>query len=241
MDSKFTIITPCYNSERTIRKTIESVLAQTYVNYEYIIIDGKSNDSTLDIINEYKEAFQGRLQVISEKDHGIYDAMNKGIRLAKGDIIGIINSDDWYEPDTLENVLENETKTAYAIYYGILRFIKDGRECWCAIYNHEFLNETMINHPTVFVTKEVYDKFGLFDCGYRAAADYEYMLRLYLGKEVIFVPIYRILANFRLGGVTGSYISIKETLQIKKKYGELTRRQYVISLFGIWCRKVLRI
>ena len=101
-----TIVTVCYNSESTIRKTIESVLRQTYTNIEYVVIDGNSQDKTLDIIREYQECFKGRMKLVSEPDEGIYDAMNKGIRLAEGELIGILNSDDHYEENAVEEIVK---------------------------------------------------------------------------------------------------------------------------------------
>ena len=98
---KISIITPCLNSAKTIRQTIESVLNQTYQDIEYIIVDGASTDGTLEIIQEYEDQFQGRMQYVSEPDNGIYDAMNKGIRMSHGNVIGIINSDDFYEEDAV--------------------------------------------------------------------------------------------------------------------------------------------
>ena len=101
---KFSIITVCFNSEKTIERTIRSVLNQTFSDYEYIIVDGASKDDTMKIVKSYEDKFDGRLHYISEPDKGIYDAMNKGIRLAQGEIIGIVNSDDWLEDDSLMNV-----------------------------------------------------------------------------------------------------------------------------------------
>ena len=98
---KFSIITICYNSEKTIERTIKSVLAQTYKNYEYIIVDGASKDGTLEIVKRFELQFDGRLKWKSEPDKGIYDAMNKGINMATGDVIGIVNSDDWLEADAM--------------------------------------------------------------------------------------------------------------------------------------------
>ena len=106
---KFSIITICFNSEKTIERTIKSVLAQTCRDYEYIIVDGASKDSTLDIVKRYEPMFEGRMKWKSEPDKGIYNAMNKGIKRASGDIIGIVNSDDWLEPDALENVQKSVT------------------------------------------------------------------------------------------------------------------------------------
>lgn len=102
---KVSIITACYNSEKTIERTLKSVLAQTYSNYEYIIIDGMSTDDTLKIIDAYRNAFGSKLKVVSERDSGIYNAMNKGIKMASGELVGIINSDDWYEPDALQTIV----------------------------------------------------------------------------------------------------------------------------------------
>lgn len=120
---KVSVITPCFNSEKTIQKTLESVLNQTYNNYEYIIIDGKSTDKTLQIIEKYKPLFGEKIQVYSEPDKGIYDAMNKGIMKASGDIIGIVNSDDYYELDALENMVNEVPDDKYFILYGFQRCI----------------------------------------------------------------------------------------------------------------------
>jgi len=100
-DILVSIITPCLNSKKTIRKTIESVINQTYKNIEYIIVDGESTDGTIEIINEYREKYKDCIKFISEKDNGIYDAMNKGIKLCSGSLIGIINSDDYYETNAV--------------------------------------------------------------------------------------------------------------------------------------------
>ncbi len=137
----FSIITVCYNSEKTIERTIKSVLNQTESNYEYIIVDGGSTDKTLDIVKNYEDAFNGRLKYISEKDNGIYDAMNKGIGMAKGELIGLINSDDYYELDALENIkkeyekLEDEKKK-HLVMYGFMRTVNDDKEIAVEFYHH---------------------------------------------------------------------------------------------------------
>lgn len=241
-DVKFSIITVSYNSEVTIRDTIESVLQQTYCNYEYIIIDGASTDNTLKIIKEYEEKFQGRLRYISEPDQGIYDAMNKGIRMADGDIIGIINSDDWYEKNTLENIVSEYREQNYVIYYGCMRTVdsKSGKEIRCAIYSHEYIRDAMINHPTMFVSKKVYEDFGVYDQSYKASADYDFTIRMVNEKNIAFVPVYKILANFRTGGASFSVEALKETMQIKKKYGFITKFQYIASLIYLQGRKIFQ-
>lgn len=242
MGVTFTIITPCYNSASTIRQTMESVLNQTVQDYEYLIIDGGSTDGTVEILREYEKKFQGKMRFWSEKDSGIYDAMNKGIRKASGKIIGIINSDDWYEKEALENVLkEKKNQKKMGIYYGMMRFYENEKECMCALYRHEFLDKAMINHPTCFVDREVYEKFGNYDTEYQSAADYEFVLRCWKSNKVKFYPIYKIQTNFRLGGMSSSVKSLEETVRIKLKYNRITKRQYYLMKIGILGRKMIGI
>lgn len=241
MKMMFTIITVSYNSEKTIAQTMESVLNQSYGNYEYIIIDGGSTDGTVDIVKLYMEKYSDRIKLISEPDKGIYDAMNKGIKLAKGDIIGIINSDDWYERDALINVANNYVDEQYVIYHGYMRTIDalNGKEIRCAIYNPEYIKDTMINHPTVFVHKKIYDDYGAFNLQYKSSADYEFIIRMVQNKKVRFIPINKIQANFRTGGMSGRISSLKETMKIKKKYGMMNYRQYIAATFYLKAKELL--
>lgn len=220
------IITVCYNSERTIIDTLESVLKQNYKNYEYIIIDGNSTDKTLKIISEYERKFEGRMKYISEKDEGIYDAMNKGIRLCKGDIIGIINSDDWYEEGCLDKVAKLYNKDENQIMYGYQRLIKNEKEYEIVMKNHQFIKERMISHPTCFVSRTVYDKYGLYNLNFRISADYEFMLRLSKYDDIKYVKLYDIISNFRLGGESSTLNGVIETAKIRLKYGCITNKQY---------------
>ena len=220
------IITPCYNSEKTIEKTLECVENQTYANIEYIIIDGGSSDGTLEIIERHRNKLPEKFRLISESDSGIYDAMNKGIRLAKGRLIGIINSDDWYEYDTVEQVVRNYNNEKYQVIYGMQRTYENGREKSIFINNHEFLPKQMITHSTCFVTKAAYEDFGVFDLKYRSSADLDLMLRFYETKKITFTPVLKILANFQLGGMSGSQIGVRETAQIRYKHGCISKRRY---------------
>lgn len=223
---KVSIITVCYNSARTIRKTIESVLNQTYKDIEYIIIDGKSTDSTLDIINEYRDKFGERLIVVSEPDNGIYDAMNKGIKCATGEIIGILNSDDYYENKAVENIKDAMTPDKYQILYGFLRIWKNGEEYEINRLSHLFLQERMINHPSCFVTKSVYDDFGCFDLQYISVADYDFMLRMSQNEKVHFIPVNAVITNFALGGMSASAEAWLDLLKLQKNYGMITCKLY---------------
>ena len=123
-----TVLTPCFNSGRTVEKTLECIESQTYKNIEYIIVDGGSTDNTLELIERHRGRLPERTIVISEKDNGIYDAMNKGIRLAKGHLIGIVNSDDYYEKDTVEQIVKHFGKNRYEVVYGMQRIYLDDKE-----------------------------------------------------------------------------------------------------------------
>ena len=215
---KVSVITPCLNSKRTIKDTIESVLNQTYKNIEYIVVDGESTDGTLDIIKEYLPQFHGRMKYISEKDNGIYDAMNKGIKMSTGAVIGIINSDDFYEFDAVENIVQYITGEKYQVIYGYCRIIDNNHITGIIKRNHKGLGKEMIPHPTCFITKKTYKDFGLFLTLYKITGDYELMLRLFYSGKVKFIQVKEILANFTLGGISSNKRCSIETTLIQYFY-----------------------
>lgn len=221
------IITVCFNSERTIRRTIESVLYQTYKNIEYIIVDGCSMDSTCEIILEYKGKFGERLKFLSEPDNGIYDAMNKGIRLSSGELVGIINSDDFYELNAVEEMVSSWDKKGMQILHGLMRQLRQGKEYGIVLTSADFIYEKMIQHPACFVTRDVYKQVGLFDTHYKYVADKEFMIRAY-EKGITFKPIYHIIANYE--SASGS--STKIMAQVEKI--KLSRKKGRISLITFW-------
>lgn len=228
MDLPVSIITVCFNSEKTIRKTLDSVLAQTYPNIEYLIIDGKSTDGTLDIVNEYAQRFTQkgyRFRVVSEEDKGIYDAMNKGIGLATGKLVGIINSDDWYEPIAVETAVQAYEEEGYDLFYADINLIRaDGS----VIVKHSRLDKYPSsrhwNHPTTFITKKTYEEQGGYLCQ-TVYDDYDLILRLRrAGKKAVIRNV--VLANFRTGGVSNEK-NLKKCIQrIKARYGYYRRNGY---------------
>jgi len=202
---KITIITVSFNSVKTIKDTIESILAQDYSNIEYIIIDGGSSDKTVEIIKKYGNNIS---YFISEKDDGIYDAMNKGIMAATGDIIGILNSDDFYQNNSvLSDVASAFQKNNRDCLYGDLVFVKANNKNKIVRYwkAGEFSivklkNGWTLPHPTFFVCKRIYDRFGLYNIDLKSASDYEMILRLLYKYNISVDYIPKVLVKMRTGG-----------------------------------------
>lgn len=208
---KVSIITATYNSERTIKDTLSSVKQQTYKNVEHIIIDGASSDKTINLLDLY--GHQG--PKVSECDKGIYDAMNKGVAMAHGDIIGILNSDDFYADNkVIEKVVEAFENSDCDAVYGDLVFI-DGKQSnkvvrkWIAgsYDKNQFYNGWMPPHPTVFIRKKVYEKYGLFNLKFKSSSDYELLLRLMFINNINVSYIPQVLVHMRTGGQSNKSLS----------------------------------
>mgnify|MGYP001053190960 CR=1 FL=1 len=226
----FSIITVCYNSEKTIGRTLDSMLAQTNQDYEYIIIDGASTDQTMNLLRKYEPRFEGRMKIYSEDDDGIYDAMNKGIHKASGQFIGMVNSDDFYDPKALQNIREAVTGQRHQILYGFQRVLRKNQEIEINFVNDCMIGESMISHPSCFVSASVYRDFGMYDTRYKSAADLDFLLRIKKQTDTQFVPVYKIITNFMQGGMSSSGIGMREAARIRHKYGVYSggRCRYVI-------------
>lgn len=231
---KISLVTVTFNSGKTLRDTIQSVLFQSYPDIEYIIVDGKSNDNTISIIKEYESLFRGRLTWISETDHGIYDAMNKGIRMATGDVVGIINSDDLYHrADVINKVAEAFQNSQVQVVYGDVRFVHPKNLSKTvryysseSFYAKKFRYGFMPAHPTFFTYKKNFEEFGYYKIDYKIAADYELLIR--------FLYVHRLKSRYlpfdfmkmRTGGV--STVSVKSNLLLNKEIVRACREN------GIW-------
>ena len=217
---KVSIITITYNSAETIEDTIQSVLSQDYKDIEYIIVDGASKDSTLEIIDRYKSSIS---KFVSERDKGIYDAMNKGVAMATGDVIGILNSDDFYADgrvisDIMKTIQQSNSDGCYAdlVYVDRIATNKVIRSWKSGEYRHgDFLRGWMPPHPTFFVKRSVYDAHGHYSLQLRSAADYELMLRFIHkhGIRVSYLP--RVITKMRAGGQ--SNVTLKNRWKANKE------------------------
>ncbi|HIF9375650.1 TPA: glycosyltransferase family 2 protein [Photobacterium damselae] len=211
---KVSIITVCYNSEKTIEDTIKSIAEQTYKNIEYIIIDGGSKDKTNDIVNKHKNIFSIHL---SEPDNGLYDAMNKGIKLATGDLIGILNSDDiLYDKNVIENIVLN-IGDYDGIYADVGFYDQDLVKKTRHYSSDNFVKEKfsrgfMPAHPSFYVRKEHYKTVGDYNLNYKIAADFDMLLRLFNLSNVKFKYLNQEVVKMRIGGVSTSGISSNITL-----------------------------
>jgi glycosyltransferase len=243
---KISIITACYNSAATVRDTLTSVASQDYPDIEHIIIDGASTDNTLSIVNEFPHV----AKVVSEKDKGIYDAMNKGISMTSGDVVGILNSDDVYNNSNVISKVMNEFQHQLAdVVYADLQYVqysdlnKVTRTWHSGSYSkRKFYFGWMPPHPTFFVTKEVYQRVGNFNCSLQSAADYEFMLRVLLKNDFRVRYIPEVLVKMRAGGMSNA--TLANRLRANKEDREAWRinniRPYFFTIPFKPLRKVLQ-
>ena len=220
------IITVVYNGKKSLEQTIQSVINQSYKNKEYIIIDGGSTDGTVEIIKQYEPYLN---YWISESDRGIYDAMNKGIKLAKGKIIGILNSGDLYSQNALQEVAElyslNQASEYLIITGAMIRFDNKAKIEFIQKRNQTDLNRKInlgmpLNHPATFITKNVYETIGYFDPELQICGDYDLIFRSYHSQLVKFIFTDSVLASMSMGGVSESFAGIairaREALKIRQ-------------------------
>lgn len=239
---KVSIITVTLNSEKHIKNTMRSVLNQTYKNIEYIIIDGCSTDNTIKCIKEIEPQFKGRLKWISEPDMGIYDAMNKGIKMASGKVVGLLNSDDWYHNKAIEMLMKNYEEDI-DIYNGDIYFVREAGEKFLVKTNirnslDDITRYMSINHPACFVHRRWYSKI-IYDDKYRIAADYKFILASFLkGAKFKYIKYY--FTYMRIGGISAANINAaKEVFLIKKELlGKTDLFTFIHEAYAIYSTKM---
>jgi len=241
---KVSIVTVCYNAAPTIEDTIQSVINQTYPNVEYIIVDGGSTDGTLDIIKKYEKHIA---KWVSEPDEGIYDAMNKGIKMSTGEIIGIINADDWYEQDIIKEIINTFFDDINIdLIFGDLK-VCDFQKNIILMKLGSLIQKRLKDalwHPTMFVKKEVYNRYGLYDIRFSFIADYDFMCRIASSVNKKYLP--KVISYMRTGGISNTkpfrrsieYLIVR--LRHKHKY--LSIFNQVISIVPkYYCRRFLEL
>ena len=249
--TKISIITVTFNRAHIIKDAIEGVLKQEYKNYEYIIVDGASKDNTVDILKEYEPKFEGRMRWISEPDEGLYDAINKGIKMAKGDVVGIINSDDFFHrPDTftlIANAFEDEKVDAiYADERDVnpANLEKNTRYCIANYFKPwMFRIGVMPAHATFYARKCLFEKYGYYKKDYKIAADMELMIRfMYVNKiKTKYLPFP--LVTFREGGVSTQLknrnLNTLEQIRACKENGLYTNYFFMLFKYPFKIRELL--
>ena len=238
------IITATYNSASTVRDTLASIAQQGYQPVEHIIVDGLSKDNTLDIVREFPHV----RRVISEKDHGIYDAMNKGLKLATGEVVGILNSDDFYAShEVLSRVMAAFKDPAVDVVYGDLQYVKKNnvhvitRSWKSGQYKRKyFYYGWMPPHPAFFVRRKIYDEVGFFNTDLRSAADYEMMLRILVRHNANACYVPQVLVKMRSGGMSNA--SLKNRLRANRE----DRKAWVLNelkpfFFTTWLKPMRKI
>lgn len=249
---KISIVTATYNSSETMRDTFNSILAQTYSNYELIVIDGGSTDETVSIIKEYEPRFEGRMRWVSEHDGGIYDAMNKGIDMATGDVVGLLNSDDYFSsPDVLGLIAEEYIKNPdFDAVYGDVRYVKwNDTDVMCRYYSSRHFRRSWMRmgfmpaHPAFYCKKNVYERFKIdgtkikgfrgnptrayFNTTYKIAADFDFLLRIIFIGKISMKYVNICVVNMRVGGISSSGVS--SHLQINKDHMRAFKENDVYS------------
>lgn len=241
---KVSIITATYNSARTLCNTIESVLGQSYQNIEYIVIDGNSTDLTVSVIKQYEPLFKGRIKWLSEKDGGIYDAMNKGIKIATGDVVGILNSDDYFTSnDVIERMVTAFCDGTDAVY-GDVHFIHDGEPNKCVrYYSSKHFRPFWLRfgfmpaHPSFYCKREVFEKAGFYKTDYSIGSDYEMMVRLFKVHHINARYIPMDFVTMRTGGA--STRNVQSRLALIKDDVRSCRENGVYTNFPMICMKFL--
>lgn len=232
---KVSIVTAVYNSGATLRDTMLSVLAQSYPCIEHIVVDGGSKDNSMEIVRELEPLYHGRLRWISEPDRGIYDAMNKGLAMASGDVVGILNSDDFFtDPNVVERAVGEFRDDDLDAVYGDIHFVNDDDLSVCVRYysSARFSRRLMLlgfqpAHPSFYCRKRVYERFGYFDTSFRISADFEHLLRaIYINNiRVKYLPMD--FVTMRTGGASTS--GLRSHMQIYREHLRVYRKHRLFA------------
>ncbi|WP_456277643.1 glycosyltransferase [Bacillus sp. AK128] len=249
---KISVITACFNSEKYLEQTIQSVISQTYPNIEYIIVDGASTDKTMDIVLSHKDFIS---RIVSEKDNGVYDAFNKGIDLATGDVLFFLNSDDYIQDEhVIDDIVRvfQQNKDLQIVYGNVLMKDEETEYFYFlgqSIQFKDFEKGLMPPHPSTFIKKGLFSKHGPFNDNYRIAADFEFLLKCFQTDDIHSSYVDRIISTFRLGGLSSNPNTMKIAKEEKKEIIKqnfmnfeeeiITDNDRNIEFFRMWLEKIL--
>jgi len=245
---KISIITATYNSKATLKTCMISVLHQSYQNIEYVIIDGNSTDETLELVKQHQLQFpQIEFKILSEPDNGIYDALNKGVQLATGEVIGFVHSDDILADNQIISKLANQfDKENVDGVYGDLQYVDKNNigkiiRYWKSTnFNFSLLKKGwMPAHPTLFLKKEVYEKHGFFNLTYQISADYDFMLRILKDDSLKFGYLPKVITKMRIGGASNG--SINNIIKKTKEDYRAIRSNHIGGWFSILIKNTSKI
>jgi len=236
------IITATYNSEKTLAKAIDSVIMQTNTDVEHIIIDGDSTDNTVAIIKQYAQKFPDKIKWISEPDAGVYYAINKGIDLANGNIIGILGSDDSYLPDIFQKIAEEFSKDSkLKIVYGLVNIYSKGIHVETMGKHHNNLNKATLAHQACFFSREIHNKYGKYNTDYKLAADYDLLLRLNHKEDIAFINLNIPFANYDCGGTSSNkYLTYCEQQKVRYNNKIISKREYFKNIFRAKIKNIFK-
>lgn len=243
---RVTLITATYNSGASIKSCLDSVVSQDYDDFEYLIIDGKSSDDTLSIVKDYQQKYS-YIKLISEKDQGIYDALNKGVVLSKGDVIGFVHSDDLLASKTVISEIVSTLKNkALDGVYGDLEYVrKEDTAKVVRFWRSRSFNSKLLSkgwmpaHPTLFLKKEVYEKYGKFNLTYKISADYDFMLRVLKDDSLKFGYLPKVITKMRIGGASNG--SINNIIKKTKEDYRAIRSNHIGGWFSILIKNTSKI
>jgi len=236
---KISVVTPTFNSESTILRTLQSVISQGFDEIEYIVVDACSTDSTIEKISQYKE----RLHLYSGPDDGIFDGMNKGVQLCRGEIIGIINSDDWYLNGSFQFVWDSFQNSNCDVLIGGVDIYQGDYAVGSRLHSIRELETNMVSHPGVFIRRRVYEEIGGYSLTYRVAADYDFLLRA-IKNGYKFSVTNKCLSAYSLGGYSDTprvrIVSIFETEIIRYRHGIITSKEAFLNAISISIKTIFK-
>ncbi len=227
---KFSIIICTHNAANRLPKTLDSLLAQTFGDFEVVVIDGASTDGTQKVIEEYEQKFSGKLKWISEKDSGLYNALNKGVKMANGEFLNVVGAGDWLAKDALRQAAKciEKYSEADAVYGKTRIWDRELKSSRLLQTGPDQLPTSPMQHPSLYYKKTLHDKFGLYDESYRIAADYAFCLKAFWNGKATAQSFDAVADNYVLDGISAvrDGLCLKENFRARREAGVKTKASF---------------